>query len=370
MSLGPFPKFGLIAAISLVLGLLIPGLIAYRDGVFFEDTFQQHIPQQALQQLNAYESRRVALERGVTRIDLALRNANAVNLTPSQLTVLLSLRSSYEAALKAGKPPLVLQPYLEHILMYLWPIRYCCLFTLIVFFSPSGTSFSRRTMLAITPLALGIFVFVVWPLWARNLVELTASQGRIVYAYANFDVDRWSFLVQQCNFAVFAFLLAVIWRQWDDFFRGSSKSNGSSAADFQVVFDPEELNRVYRAFDNWLSSVVILSIGFATFTAVFWSLILRYHDHTYIYEVIAGHVLWFVSVMILIRPLKAIWGQWHYTKMRARSVLLATEQRVDMLEAKLEALKDLQPIGPWRIGTATLTVLSLVAAPIVQALLK
>jgi hypothetical protein len=208
----------LIGACAIFIGLVLPALAAYESEVFFYDTMRHRLEQRAsndfLAQLRAFYQNQVRLKNQISHLDALLLQTPGLDpkLGLSQLS---SLRQSYIAELKSSEPPISIQPFYQHIIMYFWPIMYSCLGFLIFCLKPrtlTGKSCLRAKSLPL--LAVPIFVFNVSFIWIRNFGLHRLGQGRIIYAYSNYDVSPVSFVVQQFNFAIFSLLLAILWQQW------------------------------------------------------------------------------------------------------------------------------------------------------------
>jgi hypothetical protein len=249
-----------ILACALFVGLILPGLAAYKSEVFFYETMRHRVEHQAsnnlLAQLRAFNQHQALLKNQISHIDTFLLQTSGLDLK-LDLPQLLTLRQAYFFELNSSKPPVSIQPFYQHIIMYFWPIMYSCLGFLIVCLKPHvlmDKSWLRGQSLPL--LAVCIFMFNVSFIWLRNFGLQSIDQGRIVYAYSNYDVSPVSFLVQQFNFAIFSILLAILWQQLSaaSILTRQGLTSHIVETGFDAVFNPNNLLRISRSFLEWQCS--------------------------------------------------------------------------------------------------------------------
>lgn len=367
-------KICLIWAAALIAGFAIPALIAVRSGVFYMEDLERRIPQDVVNRLKEFNRHEQEIKSQINRISQILTDSS-IAAPPDVRSNLLALRSSYERDLRTAKPPVSIQPFYQHVIMYFWPVMYTCSGCIIFLLRPESSrltrSFPRRG--ATVLLTVGIFIFDVWPLWARNFSLTRPEHGRIVYAYSNYDVDPASFVIQQLNFFVFSLLLALIWQQWAAFYvlEQSRENFAPLQNNVGVLFDPAKLKRVSESLLRWQATFVVLSIGFIIYTAIFWNQIIKNGDFRFIFEAITVHMLWIVSAVLTALPLLLEWRSWQSYKLRAIWELInAPPSESEGLDARLTAIRELRPIGSWNAAASGLTVVTSFALPIIQTLIK
>jgi hypothetical protein len=369
-------KAALVAVFALILGFVVPAIAASVAGVYsaesMKETMRRGGPElkEALTRLKTFEEGRNRLKAQVARIDEAVQAP--VNGQSSD--VLLRLRQEYEKVMKIS-PPVSIQPFHLHILMYFWPIMYFSLGCLVFLLRPPKSAkfkVSSTNLRVTVVLSTGIFLFDIWPLCWRVLSSAGRTEGRIVYAYTNPDVSALCFAVQLANFLVFSILLALLWQQW-----------AAAIVERQAVVRHERSNRKHGAIDvdamhrlsrsllHWQISFVTLSLGFVVYTAIFWNQIIRNGDWRFAFEAIVVHLLWLASAILLTAPVAIDWHVWQANKLSAITELINGRSPEGQDEgAKITAISDLQPIGYWNGAAAAVTVLTSFSAPLIQALVK
>ena len=200
-----------------------------------------------------------------------------------------------------------------------------------------------------------------------------ASAGRIVYAYSNVDVSAASFAVQLLMYFLFALLLALVWSAWSGYAvaRQQALESERGATGIDAAFDPERLRRLSQSLIEWQVSFVVLSIGFAIYTAIFWKQIIRVGDLRLLPEAILVHCLWWISGAIIGLPFLVAWSAWRVDRLRAVSELIhASGPQAEHLDSKLSALRELRPVGAWNAAAIVATFLSALATPLAQMTVK
>jgi hypothetical protein len=359
-------RLGTIALVAVLLGCLLPGLIAYKDHVFFVDGLREHVAKRypaVVDELRSYEAARERTERQIVALD---------DLSPLQInaTDRAVLRQSYEQDLKK-QAPYSLQPFYLHIIMFFWPIMYFGLFTAIWVIRPPGSRLTPREMLTAPTLLLGLGLFLcsAVPLWFRVWIAESPSVGRKVFAYSNPDVSLISFSVQMLNFAMFSWALAVIWRQWTDY---ASRQRSALAE----IKDSNELNcwlmdELSGSLFRFQGAFLIISSGFVVYTGIFWTQIVRHGDMRFMAEAISAHLLWFGTITVISTPVVMTWYSWRSRKNRVLLTLIndaglgSTE-----LESRISSIQDLDPIPKWNITASIAAILTTVAGPFIQAFIK
>lgn len=314
----------LIAAISLILGLIVPALIAHYGGVFYMENMSQ-IPE--------------LVER------------------------------------KSQNPNIILVPFFLNPVMYVWAAMYPVLGWLI-FLMPrweerlklSSPETGKVPVFKIIAMATGIYIMWEWPLWVRNFV--IDKEGRIVHAFANYDVFKPSFFTQEANLIIFAALLAVLWQQWSWFFWQKRKD---LAKDLEKnpcdeAFKDSNVELLSKTFVQWQVASLLLAPGFISFSSGYWNLVVSKGDYRYLLSAVMIHVLWGITWMLISLPLLITWYNWRSIRVRALSELSKEpSENTGNVETKLKILAEMQPIGFWNAATSGSLASVTFALPIVQA---
>jgi hypothetical protein len=367
-------KLALIAASSLVLGLVMPAFTAAKSESLFRDALISRLRTMfpdSVTQLQNFEKQKDDLKAAIAKNDNSIINA-ANNDAQNELSNLIRVRSELKSKL-AEHGPITILPLFPHPIMYFWPIMYTCLGSLIFLLKPryAGLTQTMTRVKLIALVTLGIYFFSTWSMWVRNFILTTPANGRDVFAYTNFDIDRFSFVMQQINWLILSLLLAVIWQQWSTsivILRSRLSMNGENR---EQGYNYKELEHVSRLLLQWQASFVVLSIGFIIYTSISWDLILKDGDSRFIFEAITIHVIWAMTALLIGFPFLIAWHRWEFQKQRTiAELILGKSDGSGDLQAKLAALQVMRPFGTWNLAASGLTVISSFALPIVQALLK
>jgi len=366
-------NFALIAAGGLIFGLVLPSLTAIASGVFFRASMEaklRTIYPDVIRRLEISRNKTEGLQREIAQIDNLL--VYGTNAGRDDRTSLLSLRSTYKHDLKA-KPSVSIQPLYQHIIMYFWPIMYTCLGSLIFLLYPRMLKASRPKLIFRNTLSLatGIFIFTTWPLVLRNLFARSEADHRIVYAYSNIDVDLPSFCVQLTNFAIFSILLAVIWRQWSAFFVNLQSRSWIKESHIGRALDRKSLRQITTLLLHAQAAIIVLSIPFMIYTSIFWTQIITLGDLRFLFEAITAHIIWLITLLLILLPFSSTWMRWRSQKQSAiLDLVYAPNSEDPNVGVKLSMLQDLRPIGSWNLVASGFAVLSSLVVPIVQAIIK
>jgi hypothetical protein len=368
-------QFSLIAAASLVFGLVLPALTAIASGVFFRESMVAKlriVHPEIIQKLENFTKHNAELQRQVDQLDKLVLDSAIDTRERDSRTGLLEMRSEYKARL-AGRPPISVQPFYQSIIMYFWPVMYTCLGSLIFLLYPriNGAPPLEIHFRDSIVMAGGIFAFNSWPLLLRNFYAGSEAVRRTVYGYSNIDVAPASFWIQQLNVAIFCVLLAVIWKQWSICLLNLESIYRNAETVPRGAFDFLYLQRVTPLLLHAQLALIVLSIPFMIYTSIFWMQIITFKDRRFLFEAITAHTLWAISIIIIVLPFSTTWLRWRSEKQDAMVHLLYSTNAEDPnLAAKLNTLQELRPTGSWNLVTSGVAVLSSLVLPIVQALFR
>jgi hypothetical protein len=360
-------RLGLIVLGSFAFGLVVPGLVAMRDGVFFPESLKAVVTSRIPETAPIVEKSKNDEAR--LKQDLAAIDTRVVT-DPQGAAGLASLRQTYEADLRKPKP-ISLQPLYLHILMYYWPISYFGLSVAVFLLHPpirQAERFVKRPFLTLAT-AAGIYLFSAGPLIFRTEFVKSIQQNRTVFAYCNPDVDLPSHIVQLCNFGVFALLLAAIWIEWSAWMSQVHREirRDADAADFGGL---AVINALSKSLLHWQLVFAAISIGFVMYTGVFWDQLIINGDSRFGYEAIVIHPLWITTAVFTVMPFVLRWHAWQQGKIKFIAGLVNSGQDSATINGRLEALQQLRPIGTCNLTASSLTVVASFVVPLMQAILK
>lgn len=372
---------GIMFAGALIWTVFIPGLIAWRGGVFYSEDIEKRLPPKARQSLDdnlrdqqlLIDSTRQAESRAIALIG-SVASTEKTSIKPSEdalssAKLLLDIHTHLETDLIHRTPPIVVAPFFLNPQLWLWPAIYFCLGIITFLLKPSASLFGATKSLSLPRtilLASTIYVLYEWPLWARNFIF--GSHGRTLFAYTNFDIHPPSFVMQEAVIFVFCFLLARIWLQWFLLPLASLKRRSHTAV--AKALDECTLNNLSEMLFCWQYTSVVLALGFGFFSNFFWRIVFQFHDQRYVISAISAHVLWATTWIAISLPLVLQWQNWESNRWQAIVEVERDASRSNDEKKRLtHGLKELRPGGfAALLGSAVIAAFSFVM-PIIKELL-
>ena len=370
-------RAGGVILFAILFGLIMPGLIAYYNGVFYDRNVEDKIQQiegleDVARNIENFKKQNAAIQDSINKLDEHLLRISANPLEQQNLSEVLELRKFLAAELKSRKAPVAASGFYLSNTMILWSALYLCLGWL-VFVVPPPVKARRGAEFALKFLGLfvGVVLFYRFPIWMRNF--LFYKEGRVYYGSANYDVDAWGFFAQECLGLMVAILLTTLWLKWSIYYTElRDELNAEEVrSPLEDAFDYRKIERLSTTFMHWQVNSIILAVGFIWYTYFFWDIILRTGDQRYVVNALIIHILWFVSWILMSLPLIIVWYKWQEVKTQALSeVVNSPPAHGDDLEAIVQALRDLQPIGYWNLAASSVGVVFSLVYPVLQAVLK
>src|SRR5262249_16862647 len=196
----------LVSVTAIMLGVVVPGIIADMGGVFYEKPTRNMIRGQGRVELDKFEARKKELTDRIPRLKSAIESPKP----DSRLTDLLEQLNVNETKLEQLKPKILVAPFYLSDIMLIWVLQYTLLGWLAVLLNPASIKPLQDPRCYL--ITLGLYVIYEWTIWIRNFI--LTDEGRKIYSYANRDIGPWSFVTQEVNSILYFFLIAVIWLQW------------------------------------------------------------------------------------------------------------------------------------------------------------
>jgi hypothetical protein len=367
-------KAALIVLVALIVGTIVPGIIAYRAGVFYQATMVTRLPADARKQLAEFDARRDSLRKQIAEMDRTLEGA--VYAKPEDIASLLTQRSQYVKELETTKPAIHVMPFYLNTIMFLWTAGYTTLGWLIFLAAPRRTStatLSRRSIAKIVATAACVYTAYNWPVWMRNFI--LSNEGRLIYSFANYDIAPASFWCQEATTLLFALLVAVVWSQWIAFLEERRAELSVANQDpHEYALDHKVVEGLSLTFLHWQIASTLLGVTFFHFSAVFWDHILRKGDLRYVVPAVTIHICWLASWILVTLPLLLTWYWWQSIRLRAICDAAREAERkkaeYDGLEALKKTLAEIQPIGVWNLAASGIIAVVSFVLPVAQAILK
>jgi hypothetical protein len=332
-----------VAIISFLWTLVMPGIVAGIGGVFYREGVLRKLPEKIQNQVKEFNDEQARLKGQIVAVDVAL--AKAVAESPAAVPGLLQFRNHTDELLRKSTPEISVVPFHLNPILLLFPVLYTCLGWLTIIFAPPRSGALWATLRSPWFWIVGALIYVLfeWPLWVRNFV--LTNEGRTVYAYPNFDVHPGSFVAQEFIIAGFALLLSLLWSQWIAYYatiRDGLKTEGPA---FQEILRGIEAQELKAMFIRWQIASVILALGFLFFTYTYWTLVAGYRDQRYLLSAIMSHLLWAVSWALLSMPLFAKWRHWSTLRRQAIAEISKTDLPIDERRFAVDSILNLHPLS-------------------------
>ena len=358
-------RFGVIAWVSVILGTIMPALIANHNSVFYKKDLENRIIARNVQPAADIERQEAGLALRLKAVDLEITENLTAGKDLAAGKNLTSLRHEIETQVAHLDEEMIAGPFFLNDLMVAWSAMYIALGVLLFILLPKISGHTAPMSWKIAFAILAIYPLYQGPVWLRNFV--LNNEQRRVFSFANYDICPASFWMQEVNTLIWLSLVALLWHHWFVIYKHRSAELSRNS---QLPMDMASLTRFSETFLHWQLSSVILTAGFIVFTGVFWNLVIVNKDRRYLIPAIVVHIVWALSWMLLSLPLFATWQDFSRKKMRA--ILARAEGTIDAQNADqdIEALEKISPVALWNgFGSALTAVVSFIF-PVIHALVK
>ncbi len=353
----------LVALSAILLTLVVPAVIAFRGGVYYHGSLVQKLPNDAQVKLARHTQEKTQLETQLVLIDRRLSPASP-DFIPTNVDGLLKDKADLRSRLDNLKPPVVAVEFHLNPQLLLWPAIYTALGLLVTIFRPPAkVSFFR-----LIGLMCCIYVLYEWPLWIRNFV--LSSEGRVVYAYPNFDIHPASFIAQEGQVLGFCFLVALLWLQWIAAAADVRREiRQVSPSPIVTTLDSRRMTALADEFIAWQVNSVALGLGFLFFTQFFWNLVGALKDQRYLLSAMLAHAVWGVSWILLSMPVVLRWRAWSGARLQAMTLVAKKKAAKEDDEGKLwDLLRELQPLSAIGMSISGAAAAASFVWPIIKSL--
>lgn len=296
--------FGLFL-ISVIITVVIPGIVSSIGGTFYEKDIRFTLSNNEkftnqLRLINEYEKQNAILDSHISIIDAKLNSIDGDSLKHLEyFDELVKIKTYLVNEKSISKPPISIIPFYLNPQMLLWLgifAAFLLLIYLLIKEASSKFSFSKNLCL----LTFVIYLFYEWPLWVRNFI--LSNDKRTVYAYPNFDIDKYSFFCQEFIILSFCFLAAILIFVSLDIYNTKRNIINQNSDIHKFLIISSYYSSSYK---NWFINSLILAMGFLSFTNFFWRLVFNYGDQRYIISAVNAHIIWAVCwVAISLNVLK------------------------------------------------------------------
>lgn len=288
MTLKDFRNILFLVLTSVVITVIIPGIFSSVGGTFYATDIKSKISKSEFDKLTEFDNHIAYLDTQIQRVDNKINTYLTDTEKKSAFTIdeLIKLKDKLLFEKQNAKPPLSLIPYYLNPQMLLWLGIYAAFFLLIYLLLAEQKIkilFTRKLF----SFSILVYIFYEWPLWLRNFV--LTNKGRTVYAYPNFDIDKYSYFCQEFIIYFFCLLATILITVSLQLYNSKIKVKTEENDTNKFLILSSYYSTAYR---NWFIHSTILALGFLSFTGFFWRLVFAYGDQRYVISALNAHVLW------------------------------------------------------------------------------
>ncbi|HMC83954.1 MAG TPA: hypothetical protein VKI61_00445, partial [Chitinophagaceae bacterium] len=333
----------LIIFVSFVWNLLVPGLMAYHNHVFFNKDVENKLPpssRNSLQSFFIYKLRRENLKEGLAITDSTMNNILKSSKEFNKLENLIKLKEQYKLELSELKNPVTISGFFRNQAVYYTFFAYTFLGISIFLLFPINFKIIKWPGL-LTP---SFVVYIAWMFinWLRNFVF--NDSDRTIFAFVNFDIDPSSFWLQELRIFGLSMMIVIVCKGWLIFYQDVC---------FKIITLDKEVNRfeklshfaflVNQMFNRWQLNSVVICGAFLPWTFLYWSNIIELHDSRYIISALVLHVYWALTWFLTSFPLIIVFNKWTRLKVEAIDSTISDQTESSFLHT-VNFIKEINPI--------------------------
>jgi hypothetical protein len=161
---------GLIATAALLLGTILPALIAHSTRSFYLSEIQSTIKAKNLAPAVDHMAQISGLEHRLAELDIQIASAADTATRRADVDGLLSLRHFYSAQLADAKKAISIQPFYLNSMMFAWMNAYLSLGCIAFILSPNHEHHRISIRPPTIASILAFYVLYQCPVWFRNFV--------------------------------------------------------------------------------------------------------------------------------------------------------------------------------------------------------
>ena len=214
----------------------------------------------------------------------------------------------------------------------------------------------------------------------RNGEEL--DEGRVVFAFTQFDICKECFSVFEFNWFVFCILIVIVWEQWSYYFRNFRErlrnEKNISYVSFEGAFEYKYIERLSKTYLEWQMASVLLAFAFIPFSKYYYHLY-SLGDKRYLMDAVIVHGLWSVTWLFVSLPLIFTVYQWRSFRNQTLESLKAEAECINkdnyemvlkQIETKLKILQEIHPVSFWNLVITSIASVVSLFLPLSQKLLS
>lgn len=345
-----------IIAFSLCWNVMLPGIIAYVDNVFYKNDMEKKLPKHSKTTLQSYQKYTQSKISYINKIAIVDSQINvAINNENRNLQALLNLRNDYNGELTKLNSPIIVSAFYNNRSVYYTLIAYIILCILLIIMPTR-----LRRVKATQNFALGIMLYIGWMFtsWMRNFIFF--DEGRTIFSYVNFDISPVSFVFQELRTLGMCFLISTLWRGWDLYISDSYKAilnwrnqpnNLQKLTNYAVI--------VSRMFRFWQLNSIFVIVAFLPWTIFYWTNVIEMGDSRYVIPAIIMHLYWAITWVLISIPVIIAYNKW--TNLKAKAIGTTARQLSTELDHTLNLLKEINPLTTLQIfGSGIISLFSFI----------
>lgn len=337
-------KIFILLMVSLVCGVIVPGLFALYDNVFYDNDVAKKLPSYAKEKMNTFNAEKKLLNDLKSDLDYKISHFKSNDY--EILTKLIDSRERIMSNLKNLQPPLYCRGFYNfNGLITLWPSLYFFLSCLLFLSSPKPSRVNFKKVFLIAILLHPIYR---WTTWYRNLFP--NDDIRKIYSINNFDISPVNFWVQEFMALLILTLISFIIYYWVEYFEFRQRElKFEKDIPFDEFSNPSIQNRLSFTFFQWQVASVLLCLAFFSYTKYFWDVVFVSNDKRFIFHAIIMHLIWAIVWIIISLPL--IITQFDWFKIKQDLILNSiNSDKLVNFEKSISLTKEIEPIGFWNLG--------------------
>jgi|GEM_PF-3797956 len=326
-------KILIIVFFSIFWVLLIPGYVAYKDHVFTGRDFKNRINDSVIQS-------RLTDIGGAEKF---YKNGKAFVYQNDKIQ-----KVSFSG-------------FIDNQLNYIWLTTYT-FFAIFIFIFYRGW-FKPGQIVPLSLIVLIILLLFDGPNWFRN-TDL-GKHGRTIYSYVNYDIDPFSYWLQELRALTFSFLLGATLTIGEEIKKENilfiKSFNGEPTLETFVDFSL----KLRDNFSKWQRNIFIIIVIFLPWTWFYWENITIYNDARYLFAAILFHSFWVISICLFSSPIISFRSHWW--KMKTQIILKYLKNDQPDQIAQFEYL---EPYPKFQFLVSAFTALVSLFLPFVQIFFK
>jgi hypothetical protein len=330
---------------------VLPGLVAYRDGVITDQGITSKLRGEAARKWQDYKDDVQSQQQLLTQVRAAIKQTLA---TGGDVRVLVTAQQEYVGL--SVPPPITVSGFSGNLFLDILFLSYITLGALL---SIAGvrmrTKFDFWWVFRFGTL---IYVLFMWSNWLRNSVSTEYERGRRFYTFTNWDMSSASFLLQEARLFVLFILVAMLWdlyrKQHAHIVQSQLRDEPAALSLRELVERGQEYTEMLLAWQ--VSSLLVLAL-LLPWSYRYWQTLASYKDFRYLPAALAIHLIWLATWCFVSLPLLAA-GRWW-----ARGRLDAQMSAVSSEDDRRVIFDAVRGTSEWQVLAAGLTgVGSLIAA--------